>query len=338
MEEDFIKVLWIEDDPLVTEVYPTEAEDYGLDLHPFSCWDEAKDALEQNFSSWDAIILDAKCKQHKDSADNATKFLSEALSGLRVLFAKNNRTINWYILSGGSEEEINDSILDDRKAWDGDWPKLYYSKSTDRTVLFKRISSQVKLRSEETQVKTVYFRDVFEAIRESGLDDELEKSMLSLLVPIVFTDTVSAEDYNNRNTDARIAVEYLFRGMMKNGMLPPSLGQNQNKVGAVNLTWCCKFISGRLGDLPFAIYQNIFPKIMANNLFNIVNTIGSSVHSSSGSASSLVNFNEYQNGVGESSFLLKSFAFQLCDIILWYKNFIAEHDDPEENAQNWSEI
>lgn len=336
MEEDFIKVLWIEDDPIITEAYPLEAEEYGLALHPFSCWDDAKVALESNFSSWDAIILDAKCKQHSDSADNATKFLSEALSGLRFLFAQNNRTINWYILSAGSEEEINDSILDDRKSWDGDWPKPYYSKATDRKELFTRICKHIKTRSEEIQVKTVFFRDVFEAIRESALDERIEMCMKDLLIPVVFPRSVSAVDYNNRLKDARITIEYIFRGMIKMGLLPEI--QHYNKKGSINLFESCKIISGKpWGKCHYYVVDNVFPGILYQNLFNIVNTVGSSVHSKEDETVLPADFCQYNKGTGGTSYLLKSFAFQLCDVILWYNNYIREHNDPIANSKNWEE-
>ncbi|MBR3744191.1 MAG: hypothetical protein IKN31_03675 [Bacteroidales bacterium] len=336
MDEDFIKVLWIEDDPIIREAYHSEAEYYGLNLCTFDCWDKAKAALENDFSSWEAIILDAKCKQHTDSADNATKFLSEALSGLRFLFAQNKRTINWYILSAGSEEEINDSILDDRKAWDGDWPKLYYSKATDRTELFKRISNHVKTRPKEIQVKTNYFRDVFEAIREAELDERIEMCMKDLLIPIVFPDSVSAVDYNNRLTEARITVEYIFRGMTKMGLLP--LIQNNNKKGSINLYESCKVISGKpWGKCHYNVVNNVFPGILYQNLLNIVNIVGSSVHSKSDEIVLPADFCQYNRGTGGTSYLLKSFAFQLCDVILWYNNYIREHNDPIVNSKNWEE-
>ena len=42
---DFIQVLWVEDDPKVTETYPLKAESFDLELVPFPCWDDAKTAL-----------------------------------------------------------------------------------------------------------------------------------------------------------------------------------------------------------------------------------------------------------------------------------------------------
>ena len=41
---DFIQVLWVEDDPEITVAYPLEAENYELQLVSFPCWDDAKAA------------------------------------------------------------------------------------------------------------------------------------------------------------------------------------------------------------------------------------------------------------------------------------------------------
>lgn len=43
---DLIQVLWVEDDPKVTETYPLKAESFDLELIPLPCWDDAKAALE----------------------------------------------------------------------------------------------------------------------------------------------------------------------------------------------------------------------------------------------------------------------------------------------------
>ena len=56
---DLIQVLWVEDDPMVIENYPLKAENFGLQLVDFPCWDAAQAALENDFDRWSAIILDA---------------------------------------------------------------------------------------------------------------------------------------------------------------------------------------------------------------------------------------------------------------------------------------
>ena len=130
---DLIQVLWVEDDPKVTETYPLKAEILGLELLSYPCWDDAKVALETEYDRWSAIILDAKCKQHRDSADNAVRFLAEALKDISVLSEKNGHVIPWYVLTGGDESEVSDSINDERMQWDKDW-----TDSTNKKVLFKK--------------------------------------------------------------------------------------------------------------------------------------------------------------------------------------------------------
>lgn len=108
------QVLWVEDDPVVIEQYPLKAENFDLQLVAYPCWDEAKVALENDFDRWSAIILDAKCKYHRDSEDNAVRFLGRALNDIALICEKRGRVIPWYVLTGGDAEEISDSINDDR--------------------------------------------------------------------------------------------------------------------------------------------------------------------------------------------------------------------------------
>ena len=96
---DLIKVLWVEDDPDVTNTYPLEAENYDLELVPIGCWDDAKVELENKFNQRSAIILDAKCKYQRDSKDNAIVFLREALDDISTICEKKGRIIPWYVLT-----------------------------------------------------------------------------------------------------------------------------------------------------------------------------------------------------------------------------------------------
>lgn len=75
MNTNLIQVLWVEDDPDNTQIYPIEASRYGLELVSFNCWEEAEKALVSDFKRWSAIILDAKCKYKKGDHDNAQRFL-----------------------------------------------------------------------------------------------------------------------------------------------------------------------------------------------------------------------------------------------------------------------
>lgn len=327
-----IQVLWVEDDPAVTETYPLEAANCGIQLVPYSCWDEADDALESEFNRWSAIVLDAKCKQHKDSTDNASRFLVNALEAIKGICTEKHHIIPWYVLSGGAENEIQDLISDSRKQWDGDWPKSYYEKSKDRDFLYRRLRARVN-RTPAIQILDIY-KNVFSAIEECKISDDVYGIMEDLLVPINFPEVLSDDEYNNKFKDVRIVLENIFRSMMSHGFLP--------ETPKVNLQWSSLILSGmsvtkKIGDKKETIVEvkdPVLPKVLRDAVKLMIFAAGSDVHSNSDEENH-VHTHEYLSQVENSSFLLKSFALQLCDIILWYKGYVKSHSSKEENAKNW---
>lgn len=334
---DLIQVLWVEDDEKVTKTYPVKAKLLGLQLVPHLCWDDAKVALEREYDRWSAIILDAKCKHHRESADNAVRFLGEALKDISTIAQKKGRTIPWYILTGGDESEVSDSINDDRMEWDSDWTvakhKNYYSKATDRDELYRRIRYRASI-SPRLQIQKMY-RNVFEAIEECNIDIEAYNALEDLLIPIHFPDEIDAKDYNDKFQKARDVLEYIFRSMSTYGILP-------NWGKQVNLTASSLLLDNmdfkNKDDSPIVTSRaRILPKELSRIMKVMVNIIPPFCHSDSGIEDN-VRKKEYMTSVENSTFLLKSFTLQFCDLILWYHNYLREHPDKEENAKNWEII
>ena len=332
---DLIQVLWVEDDPMVTESYPLKAESEGLELVPYSCWDDAKKALEEDFDRWSAIILDAKCKQHRDSADNAIKFLGEALKDISKLSEKKGRILPWYILTGGDESFISDSINDDRDAWDADWTKAshkkYYSKNTDTGMLYKRIRANSR-KSDRLNVQDMY-RNVFQAMERCGISDDACNALEDLLIPIHFPNSIDNKDYNDKFKKVRIVLEYLFRNMTKKGLLPD--------FGArCNLQWSSCLLAGKParknGDDIVKSNAAVFPTLISGIVKGMVNNVSTDVHSYEDDKETFYgeNIPEYLKIVRTTN-LLKSYALQLCDIMLWYDWYLKRHNDEEINALNW---
>ena len=337
MTDNMLNVLWVENDPNVLLSYPLEAENYGLNLQAYECWEDALKALEADYDKWDAIILDAKCKVKKDCADNAMRFLPEATNSLTRLATEHKRQINWYILSGGSEEEINDLILDEREKWDKDFKKKYYSKSSDeeRRLLYLRIRYHAK-RSHSTQIKTTLYRPVFDAISESNLDEEVEFLMTELLSPMHFDD-VPDKDYNNRFKNVRQVIEYIFRSMFENGIMPEDALQSN---GRINLAWSSKFLNNKDNDeVPYKASKKIFNETIGKNVWNMISTTGSFLHANNpANSENNTQIHEYLRMTGNSSYLIRSFALQLCDLILWYNNYLKQNPNKEKNMSNWKSI
>ena len=300
----------------------------------YPCWDDAKKALEDEYDRWSAIILDARCKYHRDSNDNAVEFLREALKDISVLKEKQGRLIPWYVLSGGDRETISDSISDDRLKWDADWKeKKYYSKNTDTEILFNRIKVHAR-KSPRVQIQELY-HDVFNAIEECGIDDEGYNALEDLLIPIHFPATIEDKDYNDKFEKAREVLEYIFRSMSEHGILPDWGKQ-------VNLQWSSCLLAGNpaLNKKEAAVIQSnkrILPEAMAKMVKTMVNVIPPFCHSDGGNEDGVSKKN-YMKYVNSSTFLLRSLTLQLCDFILWYSNYLREHPDAELNALEWEVI
>ena len=336
---DLIQVLWVEDDPKVTKAYPLKAESFDLELVPYSYWDEAKAALENEFDRWSAIILDAKCKYHKDSNDNVVVFLREALKDISVTCKEKGRVIPWYVLTGGDTSEVSDSINDERMKWDSDWTKgenkKYYSKNVDNESLYRRIRYHAQ-KSPRIQIQEMY-RNVFDAIEKCSIDDEGYNALEDLLVPIHFPDQIEANDYNDKYAKARSVLEYIFRSMSVHGMLPDWGKQ-------INLQWSSCLLSGmpatKIKDgkeiVVIESKKQVLPPVLKKVMKEMVRIIPAFCHSDNKEENEIKK-EEYLKDVDNSTFLLKSFTFQLCDLILWYRNYLQEHPDEELNALEWED-
>lgn len=351
MNENLIQVLWVEDDPQITKTYPLEAVQYGIQLVPFSCWEDAEKALEADFKRWSAIILDAKCKYKRDSHDNAAVFLTQAIHAIDMICALHHRILPWYVLSGGSEEELNDLIIDSREEWDGDWKnKKYYSKATDREILFHRIPYHARL-SPEMQIRLVLYPDVFKAIRNTQLDTNVEVYMEELLLPI-HARSHTRKEYNDNMTKVRKCLELIFQSMAQYGILPNKYKDGRfvmhdllcDKRGGINNTWCSLILSGKeikLGDKVSITSNNILPNVLKDSFQRLIEISAAYEHAENKSVSDEQKANsrhteEFLNSIGNAPYLLRGLTMELCNIILWYDSYLSKHNDKEINALDWN--
>lgn len=354
MNSDLIQVLWVEDDPLVTQSYPIEAARFGIELVPYACWEEAEKALNSNFKRWSAIVLDAKCKYKRDSHDNAATFLAQAMYSITTICTNYQWDIPWFVLSGGSEDELNDLIIDSRKAWDGDWDsKKYYSKTTDREILFQRIQYLSK-KSHELNIKTRYYKDVFDAIENAGLNTNVEKYMVELLLPIHSHKYSDNKEYNHKMTLIRKCIEFIFLSMAQHGILPNEERDNKtvlhhilvDRRGGINTTWCSKILSGKEtgDDKSITIKSNtVLPNVLKDSFQRLIYISVAYEHADNKHASNEQQANSRQTTqfldcINNAPYLLRGMAMELCTIILWYSYYLNTHHDKEQNASNWEVV
>lgn len=356
MNESLIQVLWVEDDPQITRTYPLEAARYGIQLVPFNCWEDAEKALETEFKRWSAIVLDAKCKYKRDSHDNAAVFLTQAIHAIDTICVNRHRILPWYVLSGGSEEELNDLIIDSREEWDGDWKqKKYYSKATDRDLLFHRIPYHARI-SPEMQIRLVYYPDVFKAIRNCNLDVDMEVYMEELLLPI-HSHNHLGKDYNDNMTKVRKCIELIFQSMAQHGILPNKKMDDKyimhdiltDKRGGINNTWCSLIIAGKdvinksSEKVVVSSKKNIIPNVLKDSFQNLIEIAAAYEHAGNKDMKEELKVNsrhtgEFLTSINNAPYLLRGMTMELCNIILWYDKFLVEHNDEELNALEWEVI
>lgn len=330
MTDNLINVLWVEDNPEVIESYPLEACEYGIRLVPFTNWDEAEQALKKDINQWSAIILDAKCCLHSDSPDNATVFLTNVSNAITQICSGKN-FIPWFVLSGQAEDNIKDLIPESRKVWDGDWRKSYYDKNTDREILYLRIRNYArKFMSSCLKIHEMY-KEVFNAIDILKLDDDVDNYLTDLLVELHFSE-LDDKKLNENYDKVRKSIELIYRKMIEFGMLPSQI--------KVNLTWSTAILSGRscFTKNGFEVakgYEPVLPQILQDNVIHMIHAAGSALHTDSEKDDDTKHVKEYLQCVGSSAYLIKSYALQICDLILWLKSYIKDHPDKEVNSLKW---
>ena len=363
-DNKYIQVLWVENDPIVTNAYPREAEmlpDARLDIRAFPSWEEAKEALNADYSQWQAIILDAKCKYARDDADLAPEFFSRVIPEIQELERKYNRFIPWYVLSGQGENEIRKLISPIRQQWDGQWDRLskrpFYSKNgtvmwggkpkPDRHVLFQRIRTQVEHYDHEFQLEKHLYTDVFSSLNQlesSGLDVQARGFLVNLLEPIHFPMT-NACDYNRRYMDLRKLLELIFRHMIDNAILPSIMRSVSKSKDEINLSWSSKFLGEKFqafDEIWKHITRNtpdtkpLLPKQFGDLIKEAVFQAGGAVHTSEAEAEINMNLDKYLPTVGNSPYMLRSLALSMCDFVLWYDFYFQSHRNKDENADLWT--
>lgn len=325
----YYKVLLVDDNKSLGASLLNQAERNGLDLRQYECWEEAKQVLvnREDFSSWDAIILDARCVDKKgDPAD--LHFLMTALSDLTGLFERHGSKTPWYVLTAGGKEDFRfvmegiSRIPRDEKAWG---EMLYFKDSPadengkdDVDRLFENIQRIAPLKT-TNQIKHLY-RDVFRAM-DVYLDGKGKGIMMEILTALHFPEYRKDFDPDKQYNRLRKIMEYLFHSANKIGLLPDEFFKKDRPI----LQEASRYMAGenpkhvpmRYGEED----EHVFPPIIASSVKNILDVTNTGSH---------IEVNQAN--------LLFGYALQLCEVIIWYGKYAETHSDKEANLAKCKRI
>ena len=86
--------------------------------------------------------------------------------------------------------------------------------------------------------------------------------------------------------------------------------------------------------------RNILPNVLKDSFQRLIEISAANGHADNKGANEEQQKNSRQTSafletIGNAPYLLRGMVMELCNIILWYANYLYEHDDEEINALNW---
>jgi hypothetical protein len=319
MNDKLYNILWIDDQYEELSALHRTATDYGIKLFPYKSMNGGCGELEKNYSLYDAILLDAKFFENEDDVPGTedTKWVHQAKDRILQL----DKKFEYFVLTGQAKayasEEFNNAF------------KYVFEKgkSKDLDELFERL-----VNAANNQIETQIRHEnsiLFQALKT--YDIEVTKTLLKILKGIKIGS--SGFDDQLYFTQLRIILEHLFRKANSIGLLHDACVQRGNNQ--VNLTESSLFLSGfDTKHLNVTCTETHFPKLIAENVKNIIHTTGAASHTSNVDVTQNIDIQAYRKDI-VSPYLLYSLAFQLMDILIWYDGYSKTNSDIATNRSYW---
>lgn len=326
MAKNKYKILWIDDEWDKMTTFQLECKElYGLYLEPYRTRKAGMEALERNIDHWDAVLLDAKMFDENDNETASLTGLGKAKQRLDELSIR--RAIPYFI-STGQPDLISDKNFKDLF---GD----YYIKGNDDVKLVDDMLKAIE-NSDSQQVKTIY-KDVFEGLDKMGVRSCVERILMDILLPLHYPakepNFKPADHYNQ----LRKLLEYLFRACNKVGLVPDQCMTD----GRVNLNQCSLYLAGKDAEKSGVRYGEKGERIVPDYVESIIRAIleFGNIHSHTveleGEDKHKI---ESIFRTAQSRFIIFGLTLQICEVIIWFSEYIAKHDDKEVNLLLCNEL
>lgn len=344
MDDVIYKVLWVDDQEEIVDSTKLDADSFGIELDHYSNWQEAEVALRNNFEDYTAIILDAFCKV-KPNEDMKDVFISAVLPSLTLICGEKNRFIPWYILSAGTMKDFSRTVegarYEHERHHTKEWGQMLYLKDVpdddpkSSRILYENIRKVGKALT--NNIVLFRYKDVFSGLDNIGVRQFVEPILMGILLPLHYP-----TKYPNFNpvlhyTQLREILEYLFRACNTVGIVPKQCIQNGN----VNLNQSSMYLAGKDAEKVGVRYGEKGERIVPDYIEGIIRSIleFGNIHSHS------VELDEKDLQKIESIFrtaksryIIFGLALQICEVIIWFSEYISKHSDKEINLLLCNEL
>ena len=325
-------VIWIDDEckSRMGKLFIQRWKKDGFNIREFEYGSDALDELEQNYNIWHAVILDAKMLYKPGTPD--VEHLYEVRDRLNKLAYQ--KYIPYYVLT--AQPDLMDSSFFAKTVRCKVYNKL---DSKAQSKLMEDIKSDVE-KSNRNQIRFFYqdsidyleslnakasntILDIFEAMHFPGKHKDFK--------PILY--------YNQ----LRQLLELIFRAANKVSIIPDICFPKDKKE--VNINQCFMYLIGSPAKKVKVRYGNLGDRVIPKHIQDMISMILNLGNEKSHLDNSTLNEKELElvelylkRNVGNSRYLIFSFALQICEIALWMKNYIYEHGDIEKNRSMCKEL
>jgi len=311
-----IKVVWIDDQHDTLRMINQKARLHGIELIPFSNAEDAINELKRNITAYDAAIVDGVFFESESltgyiKSENAA-FGKVALA-LREL--EHEKILPWFILSGKTSFTMGQN----------EFVHLFgktevYNKSSSHDPDLKKLWTDIR---EQVEAQPDYklrfkYQSVFEACDSPYCDSEIGKRMLTILKRLDERNFIA--DTNNYLTEVRKVVELLFKAFQTMGVLPKEIYGGSNFISSSK-----NFLTGR--DKGYRYPSEIMHPSAAMCLDYILNITQDGSHSG---GTLKYRVDEFIRS-NSSDYLYNALVNMLCDLLVWFKGFVEEHNSNGTN-------
>lgn len=319
-------ILWIDDEHNDEALLPfiLQAEQQDIELEGYGSFKEGFNALEANINFYDVILLDALFFEDENSETPNPAGLGSAIQKINEL--RNKKAFPYFILSGQTHfTEVKNPILEAFKI------RCYNKKNPEDVIeLLQNIKAEADMQT-DLQIKHEN-QTLFEVLKQ--YPNSARDTFISIFKGL--------KGFNNQFDDQlyftqiRIILETLFRKANVCGLLHDKCVQVNSSQ--VNLTESYLFLSGLdTKHLKVTCSVTHFPKIIANNVKNIIHTTGAASHTSVVDITENIHIQAYRKDV-KTPYLLYSLALQLMDVLIWFHTYVKSNNNIAINKSYWQDI
>lgn len=295
---------------------------------------EGIEMLQKDSSfEFQAVILDAFGFKKSD-ADEGKETNSGLYYSLKTLSGlMSSRVIPWFVYTGHPKNLSDEDFLEQISVYQENYkfgrPELiYYTKTLHEKELLQDIKIEID-NLENSQIQLQH-KHVFQIANKINVPQEDINNLVNIFKSIqTYSNDLEPSLYF---TQLRMYIEYVFRDAAKYNILHEKC---INEKGQVNLAESSLFLAGeKTNRLNVRCNKAHFSKIMAENIKNLIFITGAASHTSDVDPAANMHYQEYRKST-KTPYLLYQLTFVVCDLFVWYDNYIKDNKDSSINKSFW---